>query len=103
IAAAAHHGIKLGRAYARRFAVVLDEFTERLTGNVHARKRHKASRLPCRNAAVETGKIAVAGIGKDNCGAFRKAVIVVTEDNTGCFARHEASATQFPPAERHTV
>src|SRR4029078_1276407 len=87
IGAAAHHGVKLGRTYAGRFAVMLDGFGECLAGTVTARKRDKPGLLPGRYATIETREVGVSGAGKNDGGPFRGAIIVVAEDDAGRFAR----------------
>ena len=65
VGAAAHQAVELLGADARRAAVVLDEFAERLARHVDAGEQLEAGLLPGRDAAVEIGEVGVAGARRE--------------------------------------
>ncbi len=100
LGAVAHECIEFLRAHAGCAAVVLDEFAEGLARHVHAGEGHEAGQLPGGDAAIETGKVAIAGARQHRGGARGETIVVVDEHDARCLARHQPREAQLEPAQR---
>ena len=86
---------------AGRAGRVLDEFAERLAGDVDAGEQFEARLGPCRDAAAETEQIGVAETAQQFGPALDQPIGVVAQHDLRAPTRHQAGNQQFQAAQRH--